>query len=115
MRRNIGLVFQETTLDNYLTADGRYVCIVAGSDANFARLCAAMGRPELATVVLAVIRGLVMDLEATADTPRIDEAFNHFIGALRTWLAPPAERLTNQDTGETGTPGRPAAVGERAP
>jgi crotonobetainyl-CoA:carnitine CoA-transferase CaiB-like acyl-CoA transferase len=34
-------------LDNYRTADGRYVCIVAGSDANFARLCAAMGRPEL--------------------------------------------------------------------
>ena len=35
-------------LDNYPTADGRYVCLVAGSDANFARLCAAMGRPELA-------------------------------------------------------------------
>src|SRR5438128_1181082 len=34
-------------LDNYPTADGRYVCIVAGSDANFARLCKAMGRPEL--------------------------------------------------------------------
>ena len=34
-------------LDNYPTADGKYVCIVAGSDANFARLCAAMGRPEL--------------------------------------------------------------------
>jgi crotonobetainyl-CoA:carnitine CoA-transferase CaiB-like acyl-CoA transferase len=34
-------------LDNYPTADGTYVCIVAGSDANFARLCAAMGRPEL--------------------------------------------------------------------
>ena len=34
-------------LDNYLTADGRYVCIVAGSDANFSRLCAAMGRPDL--------------------------------------------------------------------
>ena len=34
-------------LDTYLTADGRYVCIVAGSDANFARLCAAMGRPDL--------------------------------------------------------------------
>jgi crotonobetainyl-CoA:carnitine CoA-transferase CaiB-like acyl-CoA transferase len=34
-------------LDNYLAADGRYVCIVAGSDANFARLCAAMGRPDL--------------------------------------------------------------------
>jgi crotonobetainyl-CoA:carnitine CoA-transferase CaiB-like acyl-CoA transferase len=36
-------------LDNYPTADGRYVCIVAGSDANFRRLCAAMDRPELVT------------------------------------------------------------------
>lgn len=36
-------------LDNYPTADGRYVCIVAGSDANFERLCKAMGRPELST------------------------------------------------------------------
>jgi len=34
-------------LDNYPTADGRYVCIVAGSDANFRRLCRAMGKPEL--------------------------------------------------------------------
>ncbi|HVT41891.1 MAG TPA: CaiB/BaiF CoA-transferase family protein [Acidimicrobiales bacterium] len=34
-------------LDNYPTGDGSYICIVAGSDANFARLCAAMGRPEL--------------------------------------------------------------------
>ncbi len=36
-------------LDNYPSADGAYVCIVAGSDANFARLCRAMGRPELTT------------------------------------------------------------------
>ena len=35
-------------LDNYPTADGTYVCIVAGSDANFARLCRAMDRPDLA-------------------------------------------------------------------
>jgi crotonobetainyl-CoA:carnitine CoA-transferase CaiB-like acyl-CoA transferase len=34
-------------LDNYPTADGKYVCIVAGSDANFARLCAAMERRDL--------------------------------------------------------------------
>ncbi|HEY8217694.1 MAG TPA: CaiB/BaiF CoA-transferase family protein [Acidimicrobiia bacterium] len=34
-------------LDNYPTADGKYVCIVAGSDANFARLCSAMDRPDL--------------------------------------------------------------------
>jgi crotonobetainyl-CoA:carnitine CoA-transferase CaiB-like acyl-CoA transferase len=36
-------------LDNYPTADGKFVCIVAGSDANFHRLCKAMDRPELAT------------------------------------------------------------------
>jgi crotonobetainyl-CoA:carnitine CoA-transferase CaiB-like acyl-CoA transferase len=35
-------------LDNYPTGDGKYVCIVAGSDANFSRLCKAMDRPELA-------------------------------------------------------------------
>ncbi len=35
-------------LDNYATADGKYVCIVAGSDANYHRLCAAMDRPDLA-------------------------------------------------------------------
>ena len=34
-------------LDNYPTADGKYVCVVAGSDANFARLCKAMDRPDL--------------------------------------------------------------------
>src|SRR5579872_3154656 len=34
-------------LDNYRSADDRYVCVVAGSDANFARLCAAMERPDL--------------------------------------------------------------------
>jgi crotonobetainyl-CoA:carnitine CoA-transferase CaiB-like acyl-CoA transferase len=34
-------------LDNYPTADGKFVCIVAGGDANFARLCKAMERPDL--------------------------------------------------------------------
>jgi crotonobetainyl-CoA:carnitine CoA-transferase CaiB-like acyl-CoA transferase len=34
-------------LDNYPTADGKFICIVAGSDANFARLCDAMQQPEL--------------------------------------------------------------------
>ncbi len=34
-------------LDNYPTADGKHVCIVAGSDANFYRLCSAMGRDDL--------------------------------------------------------------------
>ncbi len=35
-------------LDNYPTADHKFVCIVAGSDANFSRLCRAMAMPELA-------------------------------------------------------------------
>ena len=34
-------------LDNYPTADGAYICIVGGSDANFGRLCRAMGREDL--------------------------------------------------------------------
>src|SRR3954464_2508972 len=34
-------------LDNYPPRDGKYVCIVAGSDANFSRLCKAMERLDL--------------------------------------------------------------------
>ncbi|HTX63382.1 MAG TPA: CaiB/BaiF CoA-transferase family protein, partial [Acidimicrobiales bacterium] len=34
-------------LDNYPTSDGRTVCILGGSDANFARLCRAMDRTDL--------------------------------------------------------------------
>ena len=34
-------------IDNYLTADDKFVCLVAGSDVNFARLCRAMGRTDL--------------------------------------------------------------------
>lgn len=36
-------------LDNYPTADGTFVCVVAGSDTNFRRLCKAMGREDLAS------------------------------------------------------------------
>ena len=36
-------------LDNYPTLDGKFVCIVAGSDANFSRLCSAMNRGDLTT------------------------------------------------------------------
>ena len=42
----------------------------------------SLGRPELATVVLAVIRGLLMDLDATGDTARTDRAFRHFLATL---------------------------------
>jgi AcrR family transcriptional regulator len=39
----------------------------------------SVGRPELATVVLAVIRGLLMDLDATGDAVRTDRAFHDFL------------------------------------
>lgn len=47
-RREGNRMATSAPLDNYPTADGTYVCIVAGSDVNFRRLCGAMGRPELA-------------------------------------------------------------------
>jgi AcrR family transcriptional regulator len=42
----------------------------------------SLARPELATVVLAVIRGLLMDLDATGDTARTDRAFHDFLAAI---------------------------------
>lgn len=42
----------------------------------------SMGRPELATLVLAVLRGLLMDLDATGDQARADQAFRDFLGTL---------------------------------
>ena len=41
-----------------------------------------IGRPRLATLVLAVIRGLLMDLDATADSARADRAFADFVRTL---------------------------------
>src|SRR6188472_3409625 len=42
----------------------------------------SLGRPELATVVLAVIRGLLMDLDATGDAMRTDRAFQDFLSTI---------------------------------
>jgi AcrR family transcriptional regulator len=42
----------------------------------------SVGRPELATLVLAVIRGLILDIEATGDVARADRAFDDFLDAL---------------------------------
>src|SRR5947208_13608192 len=39
----------------------------------------SLGRPQLATVVLAVIRGLLMDLDATGDTARTHQALHEFL------------------------------------
>jgi AcrR family transcriptional regulator len=42
----------------------------------------SVGRPELTTVVLAVIRGLLMDLDATGDVARTDQAFACFLDTI---------------------------------
>ncbi|MEU9064428.1 TetR/AcrR family transcriptional regulator [Streptomyces sp. NPDC048430] len=42
----------------------------------------SLGRPERATVVLAVIRGLLMDLDATSDAERTHQAFNDFLDTI---------------------------------
>lgn len=42
----------------------------------------SLGRPELATVVLAVIRGLLMDLDATGDEARTQRAFTEFLSTI---------------------------------
>ena len=51
----------------------------------------------LATLVVAVIRGLVLDLLATADRPRIDRAFRSFVAAIEL----PARRLPGEPTPPT--------------
>jgi crotonobetainyl-CoA:carnitine CoA-transferase CaiB-like acyl-CoA transferase len=71
-------------LDNYPTRDGKYVCIVAGSDANFGRLCKAMDRLDLLDDArfarLAdraahgdLINGIVAEWTATLDARAIEE------------------------------------------
>jgi len=71
-------------LDNYPTRDRKYVCIVAGSDANFSRLCKAMDRPDLLDdprfTKLAdraahgdLINGIVAEWTATLDAGDIEQ------------------------------------------
>jgi len=80
-RREGNRLANSAPLDNYPTADGRFVCVVAGSDANFSRLCDAMGRPDLRTdprfttladraargdVINDIVAGWTMSLTASA-------------------------------------------------
>ncbi|MFE0419139.1 TetR/AcrR family transcriptional regulator [Streptomyces tendae] len=50
----------------------------------------SIGRPELATLVLAVVRGLIMDIETTGDVSRADQAFEDFLAALALVAETPA-------------------------
>lgn len=43
---------------------------------------ASAGRPELATLVLAVLRGLLMDLDATGDAARTHRAFEQLLATI---------------------------------
>jgi crotonobetainyl-CoA:carnitine CoA-transferase CaiB-like acyl-CoA transferase len=71
-------------LDNYPTRDAKFVCIVAGSDANFARLCKAMDRldllddPRFARLADRAahgdtINGIVSEWTATLDARTIED------------------------------------------
>lgn len=55
---------------------------------------ASLDRPELASVVLAVIRGLVMDLEATGDATRTGRAWADFLALLPPAQPHPAPQTT---------------------
>lgn len=70
-------------LDNYPSRDGKFVCIVAGSDVNFARLATAMGHPDLPKdprfLTLAdraarsdEINGIVADWTRTLDAAEVE-------------------------------------------
>ncbi|CAL9644821.1 TetR/AcrR family transcriptional regulator [Streptomyces sp. enrichment culture] len=63
----------------------------------------SVGRPELGTLVLAVVRGLIMDLETTGDAARADRAFDDFLSALGP--------LTTGRPPTDGPPGNPSSSG----
>src|SRR3954451_17650240 len=63
----------------------------------------SLGRPELATVVLAVIRGLLMDLDATGDATRTHRAFTDFLTTIQG--AGPARWTRSVRPGAVAPPG----------
>ena len=66
----------------------------------------SIGRPQSATLVLAVIRGLLMDLEATADTARVDEAFHELLLTLDAETPPLPRRQSRTRDRRGGTLGK---------
>jgi AcrR family transcriptional regulator len=49
----------------------------------------SLGRPDAATLTLAVIRGLLLDLDATGDAARADDAFADYLELLAMHTARP--------------------------
>lgn len=58
---------------------------------------ATIGRPGSSTLVLAVIRGLMMDIDATGDTARADGAFRELLRSLTPDAAAPPRRDAPRD------------------
>jgi AcrR family transcriptional regulator len=58
----------------------------------------SVDRPELATLVLAVIRGLLMDLDATGDSTRTDRAFSDFLSTLDRRVVADADQCPAEPT-----------------
>ena len=56
--------------------------IVTGANSGIGHAAAAALAGAGATVVLAVIRGLLRDLDATGDTARTDRAFHDFLDTI---------------------------------
>jgi crotonobetainyl-CoA:carnitine CoA-transferase CaiB-like acyl-CoA transferase len=84
-RREGNRLSNSAPLDNYPTSDGRFVCVVAGSDANFGRLCQAMDRldlradPRYATLADRArhgdqINGIVAEWTAARTAAEVEEA-----------------------------------------
>ena len=67
----------------------------------------SIGRPDLATLVLAVLRGLLMDLDATGDTDRTDRALQEFLSAL--------DQLSSGDRSAASAVSPPGTLPGRAP
>lgn len=59
----------------------------------------SLGRPELATLVLAVIRGLLIDLDATGDTARTTRALHDFLSTIE-----PAQLQEHRNNSPQGRP-----------
>ena len=63
----------------------------------------SIGRPELGTLVLAVVRGLIMDIEATGDVSRADQAFDGFLAALAAASTRESRVVLAQSDADTST------------
>jgi AcrR family transcriptional regulator len=70
---------------------------------------ASLHRPELATLVLATLRGLLMDLDATGDTTRATRAWRHLLDAIATQPPQPAPTPAPNTSGQPTRPSPPPA------